>query len=121
MGTLVPKESQVISPEIRRSMHDALVATGLVTVISADRSGMNNAVEINYSSTAEKGNHSPLDFISRLNGVLWRVHLTGLSLSGEITITVTGTDPVIYRIAVADSELRYKTASLSWAEELHSL
>lgn len=118
VGTLKPRESEEITLSIRRAMHEAIVANGLTLIISADRSGLNNAVQINYSSVAEQGNHSPLDFITRLDRVLSKVLSLGLHLDGVITVTVTGVEPVAYRIVVADGELRYKKASLVWKDEL---
>jgi hypothetical protein len=121
VGKLTPKDEEVITPSIRRSIHEAVVATRLFNVISADRCELNNSVEINHTADAELGNHSPLEFFKQLNGFLWRVNSAGLQLDGEITVTVTGTDPVVYRAVVQDSKLGYKRAALSWNQELLSI
>ena len=121
VGTLFPDDEVIITTENRHAIHAALVATGLVGVISADRCQWDNAMAINHTSLAEHGNHSPLEFIKQLNSVLWRVNAAGLKLNGEVTITVTGNDPVIYRVVVTDSELGYKRANLGWSPELSAV
>ena len=115
-GSLVPTIPAGITPRTRRRIYDAVDAVKLFTVISHEK-WEEGIIEIDSVSAEPITDQAPLDFIARLHDMLWRVGVTELGLTGEITITVTGAEPVIYRVIVEDNELRYQKADIfNWEE-----
>lgn len=113
-GTLTPTVGA--TPRTRQQIYDAVDAVKLFTVISHQKWD-EGIIEIDNVSLEPVTDQAPLDFIARLHDMLWRVGVTELGLSGEITITVTGAQPVIYRVIVENSELRYQKAdTFNWEE-----
>ena len=116
VGRLTPTIADGVTSRTRRRIYDAVNAVKLFTVV--EHTGWDDGViEFDHVSMEPITQDAPLDFINRFNDMLWRVGVTELGLTGEITITVTGAEPVIYRIIVEDSELRYQKADIfNWEE-----
>lgn len=110
-GKLTPTITDAVTPRTRRRIYDAVDAVKLFTVVS-HKNWDDGVIEVDYVSAEPITEDAPLNFISRLNDMLWRVGVTELGLTGEITITLTGAEPVIYRVIVENSELRYQKADV---------
>lgn len=116
VGRLTPTIPDGVTHRTRRRIYDAVDAVKLFTILS-HKNWEDGVIEVDYVSIEPITEDAPLNFINRLNDILWRVGVTELGLTGEITITVTGAEPVIYRVIVEDSELRYQKADIfNWEE-----
>lgn len=111
VGKLTPTIPDAVTPNTRRRIYDAVDAVKLFTVVS-HKDWDDGVIEVDYVSATPITEDAPLNFITRLNDMLWRVGVTELGLTGEITITLTGAEPVIYRVVVENSELRYQKADV---------
>lgn len=111
VGKLTPTKPDAVHPNTRRRIYDAVDEVKLFTVVS-HKYWEAGVIEVDYVSAEPITEDAPLSFINRLNDMLWRVGVTELGLTGEITITLTGAEPVIYRVVVENSELRYQKADV---------
>jgi hypothetical protein len=114
-GTLTPTVADAVTVRTGSRIYDAVAATGSWSVIFP-ANWENGIIDFDKTAFADEGDKSPLDFIDRLNDMLWRVGLTELGLTGEISAIVTGDEPCVFRVIVENSELRYQKASLTWQE-----
>ena len=113
-GTLTATETNAISVRTSSRIYDAVSATRTWEA-SYPQDWENGIIEFDSTSAAEAGDKSPLDFINRLNDMMWRVGITELGFKGEITVMVSGgEESSVFRIVVEDSELSYQKAHLNW-------
>jgi hypothetical protein len=115
-GKLEPTVTDAVTLKTRRRIYDAVDDVKLFTVVS-HKNWDDGIIEVDYVSAQPITEDAPLDFINRLNDMIGQVGVTELGLTGEITITVTGAEPVIYRVIVENGELRYMKADVfNWEE-----
>lgn len=115
-GKLEPTIAGAVNEKTRRKIYDAVDKVKLFTVVS-HKYWESGVIEVDYVSAAPITENAPLEFINRLNTMLGEVGVTELELTGEITITYTGSEPVIYRVVVENGELRYYKADVFHWEE----
>lgn len=120
IGKLEPTIMGAVNEKTRRRIYDAVDEVKLFTVLS-HKNWEEGVIEVDYVSAEPITVDAPLNFISRLNDMLWRVGVTELGLNGEIIITLTGASPAIYRVMVRNSEVRYQKANLFHWESIVTL
>lgn len=120
IGKLEPTIMGAVNEKTRRRIYDAVDEVKLFTVLS-HKNWEEGVIEVDYVSAEPITADAPLNFISRLNDMLWRVGVTELGLNGEIIITLTGASPAIYRVMVRNSEVRYQKANLFHWESIVTL
>lgn len=114
VGTLRPTVADAVTVRTGSRIYDALTATGTWEIVASPRDWENGTIEFDETHVADDGDSSPLDFINRLNDMMWRVGITELGLKGEIIVTVTGGEPALFRVIVENSEVTYQKANLAW-------
>jgi hypothetical protein len=110
-GSLV--ETRGVTPRTNRRIYDAVVETGVSPFVSTQ--GWDQGVmKFDHTSAVPEQGDTALDFIKRLNDMMWRVGITELGLKGQIVVTVNGEETTVYRVLVEDSKLSYRKAVLAW-------
>lgn len=116
IGKLEPSNIDAVNEKTRRRIYDAVDEVKLFTVVS-HKNWEEGIIAVDYVSAEQITENAPLEFINRLNTILGQVGVDELELTGEITITYTGAEPVIYRVVVEKGALRYYKAEVfNWEE-----
>lgn len=114
-GTLTGTVPDAVTVRTGSRIYDAVQATASWSA-TLPANWEKGIIEFDKTTYADGGDNSPLDFINRLNDMMWRVGVTELGLKGEISVIITGEEPVVFRVIVENSEVTYQKASLSWNE-----
>ena len=120
-GSLHPTENTV-TPKTYRNLYTAVAKHRLYGIVSSDgwKNGVINIDHANINNPKDGSQSaplaSPMDFIERLTRFVASHEISDLNLAGEITVTVPGPNPTVFRLHVQNATVRYQQATLIWDE-----
>jgi hypothetical protein len=117
-GTLSPSSKETVKSNTHNKVADALKANGLKS-FTTEKHWAQGIIAFNEQTFSFGGRHVALGIVNAMRDFIKAEGVAGLQLEGKLMVMVdTCTGPVVVRVTIEDSKLRYQQSVLTWEPEL---